>query len=181
MSKDRKPLRDIIKPGLKVLFIGYNPGLRSAEKGCHYAGASNGFWDVLYKSDLTPVKLDCQHDTDLLNYGYGSTNIVDRPSKSAAELTREEYEEGKKQLLQTLEKYRPAVACYVGIGVYRALTGKRKICWGEQPDCVIKGITDFVAPSTSGLNRMPRARQIEIYQALKGILDSRGLNFEGRS
>lgn len=176
MKTRKKPLRDIIEPGLKILFIGYNPGLRSAEKGCHYAGASNGFWDVLHKSDLTPVKLGCQQDMELLNYGYGSTNIVDRPSKSAAELTREDYEEGKKQLLKTLKKYRPAVACYVGIGVYRALTGKRQISWGQQPDYVVKGIIDFVAPSTSGLNRMSKVQQIEIYNLLKELLVSLGLN-----
>lgn len=175
MKRGTKPLRDIIKPGLKVLFIGYNPGLKSAEKGCHYAGASNGFWDVLFKSGLTPLKLACQQDMDLLDYGFGSTNIVDRPSKSAAELTREEYEEGKKQLLRTLKKYHPMVACYVGIGVYRAFTGKRKIEWGQQPDCVVEGIIDFVAPSTSGLNRMSKAQQIEIYKLLKEVLDSRVL------
>lgn len=167
----KQPLRDIIRPGLKVLFVGYNPGLRSAEKGHHYAGASNRFWDILYKSGLTSEKLSYLRDMELMDYEYGSTNIIDRPSKSAAELTIEEYRQGRIQLLKKLEKFRPVVACYVGMGVFKALTGKRKVYWGLQTEQVVKGITDFVAPSTSGLNRMPISQQIEIYAQLKTWLD----------
>lgn len=171
IETSEQPLRDIVKPGLKVLFVGYNPGLRSAEKGHHYAGASNRFWDILYKSGLTSEKLNYLRDEELLDFGYGSTNIIDRPSKSASELTNEEYKQGRIQLLQKLQKYRPAVACYVGIGVFQALTSKRKVAWGLQADQVVDGIIDFVAPSTSGLNRMPIKQQIEIYARLKSLLD----------
>lgn len=167
----KQPLRDIIQPDLKVLFVGYNPGLRSAEKGHHYAGISNRFWDILFKSGLTREKLNYVRDMELTDYGYGSTNIVDRPSKSAEELTNEEYKLGRIQLSKKLEKYRPAVACYVGKGVYQSFTGRRNIEWGLQADQAIEGITDFVAPSTSGLNRMPIIQQIEIYTRLKSIVD----------
>ncbi len=168
---DSQPLKDIVEQGLKVLFIGYNPGLRSAEKGHHYAGNSNRFWDILYKSGLTPDKLNYLRDKELINYGYGSTNIIDRPSKSASELTNDEYKQGRLELLKKLEKYRPAVACYVGIGVYQAFSGIRKVTWGLQPDQVVEGILDFVAPSTSGLNRMPIIQQVEIYAQLRKLLD----------
>lgn len=168
-----KPLRDIISPGLKILFIGYNPGLRSAEKGHHYAGTSNRFWDMLYKSGLTPEKLHYTRDVDLLTYGYGSTNIVDRPSKSADELTRAEYLEGRENLRKALELYRPKIACYVGIGVYKQFSGKKTALWGLQPDQTIGGIIDFVAPSTSGLNRMPINQQVEIYRELRVFLNQR--------
>lgn len=165
-----KPLPDILGPGLKVLFIGYNPGLRSAEMGHHYAGKSNRFWDILFKSGLTPVKLDYTRDRELLNFGYGSTNIIDRPSKSAAELTREEYLAGKEKLREMLNEYRPSVACYVGIGVYKAFSGRREVNWGHQSEETVQGIIDFVAPSTSGLNRMPMIEQIKLYAELKELL-----------
>lgn len=170
MVKGKQPLRDIIQPNLKILFIGYNPGLKSAEKGHHYAGVSNRFWDILHKSGLTPEKVNYLHDMNLLSFGYGSTNIVDRPSKSAAELTGEDYELGRTELIKKLKTYRPAVACYVGIGVYKALTRKKKVEWGLQDEQVVEGVTDFVAPSTSGLNRMPISQQIEIYTRLNFLL-----------
>lgn len=165
-----KPLPDILGPGLKVLFIGYNPGLRSAEMGHHYAGKSNRFWDILFKSGLTPEKLDYSRDRELLCYGYGSTNIIDRPTKSAAELTREEYLAGKEKLREMLDEYRPTVACYVGIGVYKAFSGRREVNWGHQSEETVQGIIDFVAPSTSGLNRMPMIEQVKLYAELKELL-----------
>ena len=36
-------LRDCIQPGVLVLFVGINPGLRSAATGHHFAGYSNRF------------------------------------------------------------------------------------------------------------------------------------------
>lgn len=166
-----KPLPDILAPGLKILFIGYNPGLRSAEMGHHYAGKSNRFWDILYRAGLTAEKLDYTRDRELLSYGYGSTNIIDRPSKSANELARKEYLEGKKALRELLNEYKPSVACYVGIGVYKSFSGKRKVEWGQQTDQILEGILDFVAPSTSGLNRMPIVAQVKIYSELKSLID----------
>lgn len=174
-----KPLADILAPGLKVLFIGYNPGLRSAELGHHYAGRSNRFWDVLYRAGLTTEKLDFFRDRELLRYGYGSTNIIDRPSKSAAELTREEYQAGKRNLKEVLREYHPAIACYVGIDVYKAFSGKSRVDWGLQPEMTVEGIIDFVAPSTSGLNRMPAIVQIELYSQLKKLVDRVERDFDG--
>jgi len=166
-----KPLPDIIAPGLLILFIGYNPGLRSAELGHHYAGKSNRFWEILFRSGLTAEKLSYTRDRELLAHGFGSTNIVDRPSKGADELTREDYLVGRGQLLAQLEEYKPVIACYVGSGVYKAFTGIVKTDWGLQPERTLAGITDFVAPSTSGLNRMPMAEQVRIYKGLKELLN----------
>lgn len=165
-----KPLPDILDVGLQVLFIGYNPGLRSADMGHHYAGKSNRFWDILFRAGLTLEKLDYTRDRELLRYRYGSTNIIDRPSKSAMELTREEYLEGKQNLRELLKEYKPSVACYVGIGVYKAFSGRREVNWGRQDEQTVDGIMDFVAPSTSGLNRMPTIDQVEIYSELKDLI-----------
>ena len=175
MGRKLKPLPDILAQGIKVLFIGYNPGLRSAEMGHHYAGKSNRFWDILFKAGLTPEKLDGTRDRELLRYRYGSTNIIDRPSKSAAELSREEYLAGKQSLKELLIEYRPSIACYVGIGVYKAFSGKREVPWGRQPEQTVKGILDFVAPSTSGLNRMPVLTQIKIYAELNNLIREMGM------
>lgn len=165
-----KPLRDILKPNLKLLFIGYNPSLRSAELGHHYTGRSNRFWLLLYRSGLTDIKLSYTQDMELLNYDYGAVNIIDRPTKSAEELKREEYLEGRTRLKMLLSEYTPQYACYVGIGIYKAFSGKRKVEWGRQETEVVPGVIDFVAPSGSGLNRMSLEKQIEIYSSLKQLV-----------
>lgn len=168
-------LRDVIRPGLRVLFIGYNPSLRSADLGHHYAGRSNRFWELLFRSGLTPVKLIPAEDERLLELDFGLTNIVHRPTKEAAEITVQEYAMGREMLRQVLEHYRPLVACYVGKGVYQAFSGCRKVDWGLQPKSQVSGVVDFVAPSSSGLNRMKLDRQIAIYRQLNELINSEDL------
>lgn len=170
-----QPLRDILTSNLKAVFIGFNPGLRSAELRHHYAGKSNRFWKFLYESGLTPVQIKAEDDWTLIQYGYGSTNICDRPSKSADELTKEEFHEGRKILRAKLELYRPWVACYMGIGVYREFTGLKQIKQGLQSSGAVLGIRDFVISSPSGLNRIPIADQLAYYCQLKRLLDELAL------
>lgn len=146
--------RDLLDHSLKVLFIGYNPSLRSAEINHHYAGNANRFWQMLHEAGFTDRKLRPEEDEELLALGIGLTNIVARPTKTAAEITRQEYLEGKEILKQKLFTYRPQVAAYVGIGVYKIFAGKPKVELGVQTESVVTGVKDFVLPSTSGLNRM---------------------------
>lgn len=158
---------DHLEPGLKLLFVGYNPSLYSARTGHHYANPNNRFWKVLHEAGLTPRRFRPEEDAQLLQFGYGFTNIVARPTQTAAELTKEEYREGARILLNKIERYRPKVVCYVGKGVYEQLTKRKKIAWGMQDESVVPGVTDFVAPSTSGLVRMPIQEIVSIYAQLK--------------
>ncbi len=173
-SKDEgsKPLPDIIKEDLSVLFVGYNPGLKSAQEGHHYAGKSNRFWKLLYDAGLTPYKLKPYEDRELLNYGYGSTNIIDRETKSAAELTDEEYEAGREKLKKLLRKYHPKIVCYVGIGVYQRFAKKKDIKPGLQSNPVVEGVLDYVCSSSSGLNRIPMDEQVKCFEGVVELLKS---------
>lgn len=166
-----QPLPDIINYNLKVIFIGFNPGQRSAELGHHYAGRSNRFWKFLFKSGLTPVLLRACEDRKLLDYGYGSVNIVDRPSRRAAELTKDEFERGREVLKDKLSKYRPKIACYLGIGVYKEFTKLKKVAQGLQNSHAVSGVLDFVISSPSGLNRIPIEEQLSYYLELKHIIN----------
>lgn len=170
-NSHEQPLPDIIDYGLKVVFIGFNPGLRSAKLGHHYAGRSNRFWSFLYKSGLTPELIPAEEDQRLLDYGYGSINIVDRPSKGAADLSKEEFLEGRKVLREKLAYYQPKVACYMGIGVYREFAQIKKVKRGLQQQSMVSGVLDFVISSPSGLNRTPIEEQLERYQELKEMLE----------
>ena len=76
----QRPVPDYLRPGLKILFVGFNPSLRSAEVGHHYANPNNRFWTIIYRAGLTTRKYLPQEDHRLLELGYGFTNIVERPT-----------------------------------------------------------------------------------------------------
>lgn len=162
-------LPDLLRPDLMLLFIGINPGTRSAEVGHHFAGRSNRFWKFLFEAGLTPVKYDAFHDHELLDLGYGITNIASRTTVTAAELTPMELKEGALVLLGKINQYKPRIAAYLGKVVYRYLSGRREFDWGQQDLSLVSGVVDFVLPNPSGLNRMPIPEQLELYRELKRV------------
>lgn len=162
-------LPNLIKPGLKILFVGINPGTRSAEVGHHFAGRSNRFWKFLFESGLTPVKYDGFHDYELLDLGYGITNIVPRTTATAAELTPAELKEGALVLREIIREYKPRIAVYLGKVIYQYLSKRKNFGWGIQEVSLETGVIDFVLPNPSGLNRMPIPEQLEMYRELKMV------------
>ena len=165
------PVPDIINLNLKILFIGFNPSIRSSETGHHFAGPSNRFWRLLYDSELTDEKLTPNDDTKLLKCGYGITNIVPRPTRTASEITKEEYELGREVLISKLKALQPKFACYVGIGVYRHLSKLKVVRCGLQTKSVVEGVQDYVASSSSGLNRIPLEQQLTLFIDLKQLIE----------
>lgn len=164
------PIPDYIKEDLKILFVGFNPSLRSGETGHHFANPNNRFWTILHKSGLTPRKYTTNEDYLLLDLGYGLTNIVERPTKTAEEITKEEYKLGKEELRKKVEDYLPKIICFVGKGVYQEYSGKKEVPWGVQTNPVVACTTEFVAPSSSGLVRMKIDDIVNIYRELTVLL-----------
>jgi TDG/mug DNA glycosylase family protein len=163
-------LPDIIQPDLTILFVGINPGTKSGELGHHFAGHSNRFWKFLAESGLTPVKFDAFRDADLLKLNLGITNIADRVTTTAAELSPDELRRGAIILLQKLTEYHPQIAVYLGKIVYQYLSKTADFSWGQQPGQLIPGVIDFVMPNPSGLNRMPIPEQLEYYRKLRELI-----------
>jgi TDG/mug DNA glycosylase family protein len=157
---------DHLQAGLKIVFIGYNPSIMSSKTGHHYANPNNRFWRVLHLAGITPRLFRSDENDEMLSLGYGFTNIVARPTRTAAEITKEEYMEGRLLLRQKLMKYRPQTACYVGKGVYEQFSGNKSCPWGLQSTSVVEGVNDFVAPSTSGLVRMTLPELVEIFRKI---------------
>lgn len=157
---------DHIAPGLRILFVGFNPSIRSGETGHHYANPRNRFWTILHQAGLTPRLYKADEDGSLLELGYGFTNIVARPTGTAAEITANEYAEGREALRRKIEKYRPRIVCFVGKGVYEAYSGRRDVAWGFQAEPVVPGVREFVAPSSSGLVRMKLDEIVRLYLQL---------------
>ena len=157
---------------MRVLFVGFNPSLRSCARGYNYAGRSNRFYRILHLAGLTERLYAPEECFDLLrDCGYGFTNIVGRPTKSAADIAPAEYRAGAAVLRAKLERFRPRVACYVGKGVFAEFSGRRAgVAWGFGEPPQIAGVRDFVAPSSSGLVRMRLEEQAAVYRLLAECL-----------
>lgn len=170
-----KPVPDLLEKNMNIVFVGFNPSIRSSETGHNYANPTNRFWKILHRSGLTERLYKPEEGKKLmLEYRYGFTNIVSRPTKEAAEITKDEYEEGKLQLREKLEHYVPKIVCFVGKGVYQQYSGRRDVAWGFQEQSVVPGIQEFVAPSSSGLVRMKMDEVVSIYEQLSTFLDIKG-------
>jgi TDG/mug DNA glycosylase family protein len=160
---------DLLRPGLKILFIGINPGIRSGATGHHFAGRSNRFWRLLAEAGFTTGQYEAAEDFLLLDLGYGITNIVPRVTATAAELTPAELRSGAARLMTVIREYRPVVAAYLGKVVYQYLTRRPKFFWGRQAEPAVAGTIDFVLPNPSGLNRMPLSEQLALFRELKAV------------
>ncbi|GAB7364617.1 hypothetical protein MBLNU230_g5421t1 [Neophaeotheca triangularis] len=171
------PLTDILAPNLIAIFIGTNPGVRTAQAGHAYAHPSNGFWKSLHRSGCTDVLLRPHEDGTLpARYGLGNTNIVDRPSRDAGELSRSEMVEGAGVLDGKVRRWRPESVCLVGKGIWEAVWrwrygrgfGKGEFGWGWQGGERLGGVEGewegaavFVTSSTSGLSASLRPHEKE--------------------
>lgn len=144
-------VEDVIAPGLRVLFCGINPGIRSGATGHHFAHPGNRFWPALHRSGFTPRRLAPSEQHELLNYGLGITNLVARTTARADELTADELREGGRNLTRTLAEYRPRWLAMVGITAFRAAFGKPKAAVGPQ-DEQVSGVDVWLLPNPSGLN-----------------------------
>ncbi|CAH0344070.1 mismatch-specific DNA-glycosylase [Bacillus sp. CECT 9360] len=166
------PINDRIKDDLDILFVGFNPSIRSGETGHNYANPNNRFWRILHESGLTERKYKPEEDDQLLELGFGFTNIVSRPTKAADEITKDEYREGRAELRRKISIFKPRVVCFVGKGVYQHYSGIKELPWGVQEQSVIPGTVDFVAPSSSGLVRMKIEEVLKIYSELPRLVSS---------
>jgi len=146
-----QPLPDVIAPGLDVLFCGINPSLLSAERGHHFARPGNRFWPALHLAGLTPRRLTPDEDGELPALGLGITNVVARPTRTAAELSRAELRAGAVGLAQLVTEHRPRVLAVLGITAWRVAFDRPSAVLGRQPER-IGGAVTWVAPNPSGLN-----------------------------
>ena len=146
-----KTVPDIIAPDLHILFCGINPSLYSAAVGHHFARPGNRFWRSLYAAGFTERLLAPFEDRDLLQFGYGLTNIVDCSSARADELDAEELVIGQRQLSAKVQHYRPQCLAVLGIGAYRTAFNRPKAVMGRQDES-LDGAIVWVLPNPSGLN-----------------------------
>jgi TDG/mug DNA glycosylase family protein len=146
-----KTVPDIIAPDLHILFCGINPSLYSAAVGHHFARPGNRFWPTLYAAGFSERLLSPFEDRNLLQLGYGLTNIVERATARADELNPEELLTGQQQLVAKVQHYQPRFLAVLGIGAYRTAFNQPKAVMGRQGDS-LHGAIIWVLPNPSGLN-----------------------------
>jgi TDG/mug DNA glycosylase family protein len=148
---------------VRVLFVGINPGVRSATVGHHFAGPSNRFWKLLYESGLVTERIGYLDDDRLGEWGYGITNLVPRATPGIGDLRPVEYTAGWRALERKIRGHKPAVVALVGVTLYRAimpLVAPASAAGGGTAPRVrlgaqrvtIHGATVFVLPNPSGRN-----------------------------
>jgi double-stranded uracil-DNA glycosylase len=167
-----KKMRDIIAPGLNVLFCGINPSLYSAAVGRHFARPGNRFWPTLFAAGFTDRLFSPFEDDRLLERGYGITNVVERATATAAELDESEFIEGGKRLEKKLRRYRPRVVAVLGVSAYRMAFGEKEAAVGQQ-EKTLGGATVWVLPNPSGLNAHYRLEDLaRVYREMRVEVES---------
>ena len=147
-------LRDRIGPGVRVLLVGINPGVRSATVGHHFAGPSNRFWKLLHESRLVPEPIGWQDDDRLHEWGFGLTNLIARPTPGIDTLRPEEYVAGAKILRRKIRRVKPEVVAFIGVTLFRSVFRRRPgqpVALGPQAE-ELEGARVFVLPNPSGRN-----------------------------
>src|SRR6478736_6599335 len=151
LAARRKRVPDLIAEDLMVLFAGINPGLYTAAIGRHFGRPGNRFWAALHGGGFTPRLFSPFESSLLLDLKFGITNIVERATARADELTIDELRAGGRRLKVKVERWRPTVVAFVGIGPYRIVSGIKEAQVGLQKD-LFGGSHAWVLPNPSGLN-----------------------------
>jgi TDG/mug DNA glycosylase family protein len=172
LAAQNKTIRDVIAPNLRVLFCGINPGLYSGATGHHFARPGNRFWPTLHQAGFTPRLLHPSEERELLEYGYGITNLVARATATADELSSEELVAGQRRLKAKVRRYQPQVVAVLGIGAYRTAFGRKAAILGEQ-SVELVGTAIWVLPNPSGLNaHYQLSGLVEQFQILRKAIDT---------
>lgn len=159
-------LGDILRPGLAIVFIGYNPSIPAFRSGHYYANPGNRFYTLLFESGLTPRLLTPQEDRLLPDFGLGATDLLPLPSARADQIPAEKFREAVPLLREKLSLFAPRAVCCNGVGVYRHIFGEPPPRLGRIHEKTLGTSAVFVSPSTSGLaNGFSRERRA-VFQEL---------------
>lgn len=150
-AAEDRAIADVIAPGLRVLFVGINPGLYSGWTGYHFARPGNRFWPTLHAAGFTPRRLQPSEQHLLLEFGCGVTNFVNRATATAAELQPDELRAGRVRLAEVVTTFRPQSVAVLGITAYRTAFAHPAATLGQQ-SMSLAGAPVWVLPNPSGLN-----------------------------
>ncbi len=173
LAASGKTVKDVIAPHLRVLFCGINPGLYTAAVGHHFARPGNRFWPALHAAGFTDRLMSPFAERELLQSGYGITNVVMRTTATADQLTPEELRVGGKRLTVKVKRYKPAFLAVLGVGAYRAAWERPKAVLGRQEETIGDTVI-WVLPNPSGLNAHYQAGALALmFSELRTAVENR--------
>ena len=162
---------DLLAPDLRLLFVGINPGRRSAATRAHFANPRNDFWRLVHESGLTPEQLGPERQHEALLHGIGITNAALRTTPGSGDLRASDFAGARDRLAALARDLRPRVMAFVGKEAYRGAFGERPAL-GLQ----VRTLGDtslFVLPSTSPANAaVPYAERLSWFRALATFLEA---------
>ena len=148
---------DLAGPSMRLLFVGINPGLWTAATGTHFAHPTNRFYPAIFRAGITGYEI-CREQgftsedrAYLMERGIGITNLVDRATARASELSAAELRSGAAVLARKVRQWSPGVVAVVGIGAYRTAFGRPRARSGRQTER-LEDTELWVVPNPSGLN-----------------------------
>jgi TDG/mug DNA glycosylase family protein len=167
-----RPLSDQVRRPLTVLFVGINPGVRSAAIGHHFAGYSNRFWKLLYEARLVDERLVAEDDSRLPEWRLGITNLIPRMTPGIDTLRPGEYLVGERALRRKVRRWRPVVVAFLGVTLFRVVFERRpadRVQLGLQNER-FEGARVFVLPNPSGRNaNFTYAEMLDAFRALRRL------------
>jgi TDG/mug DNA glycosylase family protein len=173
---------DLLGPGVRLLFVGINPGLWTAAAQSHFGRPGNRFYPALFRAGIVDRVIDAsagfspQDKEHLLQRGVGITNLVNRATARADELSRDELVAGGQKLERRVAQIGPKVVAVLGVTAYRAAFGRPKATLGRQPED-FAGVPLWVAPNPSGLNA--HSQLADLAAAYREIAVAAGIHLVG--
>lgn len=163
---------DILSSGLDVVFCGLNPAISAVVDGHNFSHRSNRFWPVLHLAGFTDVLLQPRDEGRLLEYGCGITAVVNRPTKSADEVSSEEFRLARRGFEAKMRRFAPRVVAFLGKRALAAMIGRSDLGWGLYPEGFADAMA-WVLPNPSGLNRgFTLDALVDAYAELRHALDA---------
>ena len=167
IAAEGRSIPEVIGPGVEYLFVGINPGLWSGATGHHFARPGNRFWPTLYGAGFTPRQLAPDDNETLMALGIGITNLVNRATAKASQVSDAELRAGAARLRDTIDRHRPMAVAILGVSAYRLAFGDPAAAIGRVAE-PLAGAEVWILPNPSGLNAHYQLPQlIDLYGAFR--------------
>lgn len=153
---------------MKLVIVGCHPTESSVRVGHYYAGRDNEFWPLLFEGGVVPEPFDYRDDKRVIEFGIGLTDLVKRPSKTAEEISREDFAEGRIVLSQKLEEFTPRVVAFNGRLAYEQFA-QRRCKYGLQKE-LLYGARVFVLPATPCAQVKDKKERLQHFRKLAQLL-----------